>query len=278
MAKRQRLAWPLLAAMLAACASAPDAERAAAPADTQDIVIPAAQGELDRETRIESLPAGLPIRVLNPFGDVRVRFGGYESKLEWRFVAQNPEGAPPLSVETAVRDAFSLAVSLPPGATQRADQRLDLTLYIAEKHDLAIETQAGLIEVRGLRADLSARSRAGNISFRGITGRIDVHTDSGAIEGQFEGPLPGSTQRVETATGNIVLGLSDRLNARLMLASSAPFATDFSIAVEPQPGQEPNKRGSAELGKPESTIEVFSKRGELRLLRRVEFQDAAPGG
>ncbi len=273
MAKLRFIARLIVPALLAACAAAPK------PAATTDIALATAPAaEFDRDARIETLPAGMPVVVRNPFGDVRVRFGGYESKLEWRTVAQNPPGKPTLSVAAQASDTYRLDVVLPDGATQAPGQRLDLTLYLAEKHDLDIETQRGLIEVRGLRANLKARSQGGNIAFRGITGVVDVATTDGGIEGQFEGPLPGTTQRVQTTTGNVVLGLSERLNATLKLASSAPFATDFSVAVVPQVGQEPNKTGEAVLGKPESMIEVFSKRGELRLLRRVEFQDVAPGG
>ncbi len=272
MSDQRYLVWMAAAIALAACATTPRET-------STDLRLPLAPAaELQRDTQIKPLLAGMPIVVRNPFGDVRVRFGGYVSQIEWRSVAQNPPDAPALSVHAEQDDRFSLVVRLPDGATQQPGQRLDLTLYVAEKHSLDIETQNGLIEVRGLRAELQARSRSGNITFRGVTGAVDVATDGGEIEGQFEGPLPGTRQRVISGTGAIVLGLMDALNATMTIASSAPFATDFSVEVTQQPGQEPNKTGVLVLGKPESQIEVFSKRGELRLLRRAEFSSVAPEG
>jgi len=71
-----------------------------------------------------------------------------------------------------------------------------------------------------------------------------------------------------------VLGLVVDLNATLKLATSGVFATEFSVNIDPQAGAEPNKIGHAVIGKPEANIEVVSKRGEIRLLRRLEFRPA----
>jgi hypothetical protein len=137
-----------------------------------------------------------------------------------------------------------------------------------------VVTERGLIEVRGLKGSLKARSVAGNIVFRGIEGLVDLETGAGSIEGQLDPKPAGSQQRIVTSTGNILLGIVEGLNARLAMASSGVFATEFSVSIDPLPGQEPNKSAVAVIGKPESNVEVVSKRGEIRLLRRLEFRPA----
>ena len=262
----------------AGCAQQPVTVRADAP-DAPDPAV-AASADVDPETVIERsdsthlLAPKQVVRIDNPFGDVRIRFGGYESQLEWRGVAQNSGSEHKLSAIGSATEAFEIAVRLPAGTTVIPGQRLDLTAYVPEGHDLQINTEQGLIEVRGLHANVYARSRSGDISFRGIRGLVDVETGGGNIEGQLNKAPAGSQQRVATQTGTIILGLVDELNAALTLATSGVFATDFSIHIDPQPGQEPNKTARAEIGKPEANIEVVSKRGEIRLLRRLGFRPA----
>lgn len=251
---------------LAASTTEPEAAAAVTPAELEAMV--------ERIDGSHKLNPKQSIRIDNPFGDVRIRFGGYESLLEWRGVAQNGDAQQKVNVKGAAEDSFVLNVRLPDGATVVPGQRLDLTAYVPEGHDLQITTEQGLVEVRGLRGKLHVRSNGGDISFRGLHGLIDVETGSGDIEGQITHAPAGTQQRVATQTGNIILGLVDELNAALTLATSGVFATDFSIHVDPQPGQEPNKTARAEIGKPEANIEVVSKRGEIRLLRRLGFRPA----
>ena len=277
--------WALgmLVLAVAGCAQQPVAPTAA----PQPVPAPAAapqadvltEASIERSVNTQSLAAKQPIRIDNPYGDVRVRFGGYEPTLEWRTVAQQGAADNKIVVAGSSHEAFVISARLPEGVTLAAGQRVEITAYVPQGHDLDIVTERGLIEVRGIKdGNLKARSVAGNIVFRGIEGLVDVETGAGSIEGQLDPKPAGSRQRIVTSTGNILLGLVDGLNAQLDMASSGVFATEFSIKVDPQPGQEPNKSATAVIGKPESNVEVVSKRGEIRLLRRLEFRSASAAG
>jgi hypothetical protein len=234
----------------------------------------AAQLPIERSINTQALADGKSVRIDNPYGDVRLRFGGYEHVLEWRTVAQNGNAKDKIAITGTDANEFLVAARLPAGVALQSGQRVDITVYLPQGHHVAIVTEQGLIEARGLKGNLHGRSVSGNISFRGIAGLIDIETGSGDIEGQPEAAPGGSQQRIATTTGNIVLGLSEQMNAQLEMATSGVFATDFSVSIDPQPGQEPNKRAHAVIGKPDARIEVVSKRGEIRLLRRVEFRPA----
>lgn len=259
------------------CATQPERSGAVAapgadarPADLD----PAATVELKRSVNFHPLKAGQPVQIDNPYGDVRIRFGGYEPKLEWRTVGQQGSGDGEIAISGVDGASFQVLARLPEGKVLAPDQRVDITVYLPQGHALEVLTERGLIEVRGVKADLKARSVSGNIAFRDIAGAVDVETGGGMIEGQLDPAPANARQRIVTTTGNIVLGVVDGLNAGLTMATSGVFATEFSIQVDPQPGQEPNKRGTAEIGKPLSSIEISSKRGEIRLLRRLEFRPA----
>lgn len=262
--------WGLLALALTGCAQQPVTTASSVNAEPAAM----ADAKVERAVAIQALPAKQPIKIDNPYGDVRLRFGGYESKLEWRTVAQNGTADSKISVSGDSDGAFVVRARLPEGVTLAAAQRVDITAYVPQDHDVEVVTERGLIEARGLHANLKARSTAGDITFRGIKGLVDVETASGSIEGQIDAAPGNSQQRVATSTGAIILGLVEGLNATLNLATSGVFATEFSLAIDPQPGQEPNNTAHAVIGKPESNIEVVSKRGEIRLLRRMQFRPA----
>ena len=223
----------------------------------------------ERINRLEQLPAGLPVVVDNPYGDVRLRFGGYEDQVEIQGVLQQPDGAARIEL-TPVQDTanWRLQPRLPAGTVLAEGQRLDLVLFVAEGHSVTVSTENGLIEARGLKDLLNARSRNGSIRVRGIRGAMALETEFGEIEVALEQAPPGSQQRLRTRTGAITVGVTDDLNARIELATSAAFATEFSLQVQHLNGQEPNKHAQAVVGEPLADLEIGSLRGEIRLLRR----------
>lgn len=242
-----------------------------APTQTLDAAV---QHEIERTDNKQLMTKKVPVRLDNPYGDIRVRFGGYEGSLEWHTVTQNMGSANKIAITANAGDTFDISARLPAGTTLATGQRVDLTAYIPDGHDVEIVTERGLIEARGLKGNLKVRSTSGDVALRGIAGRLDVETGAGNVEAQLEQAAAGSQQRIATSTGNIMLGIGEDLNATLKLASSGVFATEFSVEIEGHANQEPNKRGQAAIGKPAAEIEIFSKRGEIRLLRRWEFRPA----
>lgn len=233
---------------------------------------------IDRVNWKEVLKVGTPVEVINRHGDVRLRFGGYRQELELQAIAQRPKGVDArfdLSLEPQ-DDGVRLEARLPDGIEPASGQRVDLVLFVAEGLPVRIRTARGLIEVRGLRGDLSARTDSGDIAVRGVSGLLDLESQSGSIEAAPQPAPAGSEQRIVTLTGPITLGLASEADLDLALATSAAFATEFSLEVTPRPGEEPNKTATARLGSGGALLRVESRRGEIRLLRRAPFVDADP--
>lgn len=233
---------------------------------------------IDRVNWKEVLAPGTPVEIVNPHGDVRLRFGGYRHELELQAIAQRPKGVEARFELALARadDGVTLEATLPEGRAPAPGQRVDLVLFVAEGLPVRIRTTRGLVEVRGLRADLTVRSESGAIAVRGVTGLLDLESQSGSIEAAPQPAPAGSQQRIATLTGPITLGLATESDLDLQLATSAAFATEFSLEVTPQPGREPNKTATARLGQGGATLSIESRRGEIRLLRRAPFIDADP--
>ncbi|WP_167285194.1 DUF4097 family beta strand repeat-containing protein [Marilutibacter alkalisoli] len=122
-------------------------------------------------------------------------------------------------------------------------------------------------------SDMDLVSTAGNIAARGTVGTIQAETGEGSIEISFADTAPaGSRQRLATRTGSIVVGVTDQLDARVRMATSAMFSSDYSIQVERHDGEEPNKTAHAVIGTPNADVLLESRRGEIRLQRRVVYR------
>lgn len=258
---------------LAGCAGTSGGVRSAQSADvTIDAPLAEAAAEPVRIDASAVLPAKHPIVIDNPYGDVRLRFGGYEHAVDLHAVLQQPEGAAAITLQPRDDGArYLIAPRLPEGALVAERQRIDLVVFVPDGHPVSARTEQGLIEARGLRSDLDLDSVSGDIALRGTAGTVDAATGAGSIEAALEPAPPGSRQRLATTTGVIVLAVGDDFDAELKLATSGVFATEYSLSVTHRAGQEPNKEALAVVGEAQAAVVVESRRGDIRLLRRAGF-------
>jgi hypothetical protein len=231
-------------------------------------VIPQPERQEFKATLVE----GQIVAIDNPYGDVRLRFGGFAQNIEVDAVVQTPTGAPVMALQPVIDNGrYLVAPRIPAGAILASGQRVDLVVFVPLGHAVAVRTERGLIESHGIRGNIDLHSTAGDIAVRGTQGSVQAQTGAGSIEASLNSAPPKSKQRLATTTGNIVLGVSDKLDAELELATSGVFATEYSLQVMPLQGQEPNKRARGVIGAATARIDVDSRRGEIRLLRRAEL-------
>jgi len=228
--------------------------------------------QLIRSEHSTRLKPGQAVIIDNPYGDVRLRFGGYEEQLELQSVAQQPPGADAIALQPAEEAGeYRIAPRLPQGRLLAEHQRIDLAVFVPKGHNVTVRTEYGNIESRSMRGDLDLRSTHGNIALRGTHGRVQAHTGDGSIEASLLAAPPGAQQSLTTSTGAIIVAVTEHLDARVQMATSALFATEFSLQVEELPGQEPNKRATTLIGADASSLSLESRRGEIRLLRWRDF-------
>ena len=286
MAQGRFLLW-IAVAGLACCAlpaAAADAPSPTASSESEATRELAGSTVIARSDINATLSAGQAVSIDNPYGDVHVRFGGFEHRIETHAVMQEPQDAAAhIAVTPTASDGqphYDLVARLPAGEVLREGQRLDLSVLLPEGHALRVRTEHGAIDVHGVHGDVDAVSVDGNIELRGIKGVIQAQTSSGSIEASLASAPRGSTQRLATTTGDIRVGVNDRLDAQLEMTTANQFATDYSLAITRHPGEERNKLARAVIGKKHARLKLESARGEIRLLRRASYtaKGKAPSG
>ncbi len=236
--------------------------------------------EPERQDLSFTLPKGQPIDVVNPHGSVFLRFGGYEHQLDIRATVQQPKGAMRFSFAPAAREGrFVVMPTLPAGVGRAEAQRFDLVLYVPENHPLSVRTTDGGIESRGIKSDVDFKSETGNISARGTSGALQVQSAEGRVRIMLGTAPAGSKQRFVTRTGDIVVGVTDALDAEILMSTSGTLSTDYSVAIEHRDREEPDKRaratvGAQKTGKDNAVVAVESLRGNVQLWRRAVFLEA----
>jgi hypothetical protein len=226
-----------------------------------------------RAEYVDTLTPGQAVAVDNPYGDVAVRFGGFEHKAETHTVLQEPAGASHIELKPSVdsEGRYRISPTLPAGAAIAEGQRIDLEVFVPEGHAVSVHTNQGSIEAKGVHGDVKLESVTGDISLRGIKGAIQAETDAGQIDASLSTAPRKSSQRLTTRTGDINIAVDDRLDAELQMATSALFATEYSLKIIRMPGHEPNKRAQALIGENHARLDVESRRGQIRLSRRINF-------
>ena len=220
----------------------------------------------------ETIEAGALIRVVNPFGAIHARFGGYENQVEILATIQRLKGGPSgPEVSISPTDSGGLDVTTGPGSepdrTGGPRSRVDLVLFVPEGAAVDAETGEDQINVKGLKGDLAARSDKGDIRIRSIDGRVRAKTVRGRIAASLETGVTEESQDLSTETGDIEVYLWEDAKMEVEIATSGEISTDFSIDIEHLRHEEPGKRARAIVGGGGPKLSLYTKRGHVRLLR-----------
>lgn len=221
----------------------------------------------------QPLKVGQAVAIFNPYGNVSVRFGGFGHLAETHAVLQEPAAGMHIKIESKLLEdgSYQIAAEMPGKGTAADGQRVDLSLLLPEGHALSVRTDRGSADVRGVHGNVDVKSTAGDIALRGISGVIRAETGGGSIQASLGTAPRGAHQRLVTTTGEIQVGVDDHLDAEIELATSAMFATEYSLDISRRPGQEPNKIARARIGAAASNLSLLSRRGQISLIRRAPF-------
>jgi hypothetical protein len=230
--------------------------------------------ELDRKETsqwFETVRPGQTVRVVNRFGRVYARFGGYEAKAEILATSQRLEAELP---ELEVRfshggDSLDISVGFAgeAGETTETRDRIDLVVFVPEGARLDARTRDDLIDVKKLKGDVVASSLGGDLTINSVAGRVSAKTARGNITATLATGATTEPQDLTTQTGDIEVWLWEDADLSVSLATSGEISTDFTLAIEHHRFEEPSKHATAVVGAGGPELTLRSKQGRVRLLR-----------
>jgi len=260
------------------------------PASADPLTLDEGTSEFERSSTqwLESIEAGGTVAVVNPFGNVYARFGGYDNQVEILATTQRLETELPELVVGVEQVEGGLDIVVGParptaggatGAAPVADSksfetrdRVDLVVFVPQGATLDVRTDDDLIEVKGLKGDVIASSVKGDVRIRSIEGRVRAKTTRGQISAMLETDATKQAQELTTETGDIEVHIWEDANFHVRIATSGEISTDFSLTVEHRRFEEPGKLAEAVVGQGGPELRLSSKRGRVRLLR-LQRQD-----
>ena len=212
------------------------------------------------------------VRVHNPYGDVRARFGGWSDQVEVLGNLQHlhPSGAHlELRIEPAA-EGLLVEVRYPTGTSTAAvdRSRADLAVLIPNGIALDVKARHGAIDCKGLRGDVFATTETGDITVRKLHGAVQATSDRGEILVVLEPDSTQAAQVLETRTGNIQAHLAPTASLRVEAATSGFITTDFSATIEHRDTAEPNKLATVVVGSATNQLSIRSLQGSVSILRR----------
>jgi hypothetical protein len=244
----------------------------------------AEESMIDRHAAVWQLAPGQTVSVMNPFGDVRLRFGGHQGTVELAAACQQLRiDGVQLAVLAAETDAgLSLVIDWdtkpgqePPPRPDGDLTRCDLAVLVPAGVRAEVTTTSGLIQAKGLTSDIVVRSASGEITFGKIRGSVTAQSDTGAIRGTLLSGVTGDEQRFVSSAGPVEIWVEERVDAVVRMATSGTVTTDFSLEITHHDDKVPSKSAVARIGEISNrTIVMEGRRSDLSL-RRVPIPVAA---
>ncbi len=190
----------------------------------------------------DPLPPGMPVKVVNLYGDVRVK-GIVDDHLPvFGILQKRNDTAFDPRVEIKHCDDVSTVTVLAGGAENEIEGsvtsrelgfRVDLTVFIPPASDVSVETRNGLIKIKGVKRDVFAKSVMGGIEIS-TPGSVRAETRGGDMLVAFKPCKQPSRSDLKTLTGDVSVVFPRPVDVVAALRTSGTISTDFSIDIEKQ--------------------------------------------
>jgi hypothetical protein len=174
------------------------------------------------------LPEASLLRVSNRLGDVRGRSSG-DGKLLVAATIQRfaPDQADAEVLITHEDGVVVVRTRYPSAEKRRPDGslngRIDLAVLVPSGGRMVVETDKGLIEVKGVDRDLSAKTGSGRL--RVTTSRaLEAETREGELVAVIRKPAVERPARVSTESGRIHVDVLNRPDLTLFVKSKGPIS------------------------------------------------------
>lgn len=213
------------------------------------------------------------LKVNNPIGDIRLRFGGYGDEFELIAMVQHIESVGQIRVSEKIEgDTYYLGVERFDKKTgeiitvkQNDKARIDFTVFVPIGRQIYATTEHGLAEARKMRDPVVLKTQSGQIFLRDNKNTIQATTVSGDIIGNLVKIESQEKQTFKTVTGLIDIWISEDAKHDVSMATSGDIISEFSTTMKRDLSKEPNKLVKVKTNGGGSEIEAYSKKGQIAL-------------
>lgn len=213
------------------------------------------------------------VRVDNPIGDIRLRFGGYKDEFELIAMVQHIESVGYLQVKEVVEDdTYYLSVERIDKESgkvielkQNDKARIDFTVFVPLGRTIYATTDHGLVEARKMRDPTTLKTNSGQIFLRDNKNTIQASTVSGEIIANLVTIDSKEKQVFKTVTGLIDIWIAEDAQHDVTMSTSGDIISEFSTSMNRDLSKEPNKKAEVKANKGGPQIEAFSKKGQIAL-------------
>ena len=223
---------------------------------------------VDTERWRVELPADSVLKVSNRLGDVRGRSSGDGKLLVVAIIQRFAPEQGDADVSIVTKGGEVVVETRYPSAEIRGEDgrlqgRIDLSLLVPAGGRMEIETDHGLIEIKGISRDLVARTSSGRL--RVTTGRtLTATTESGELRAVLKNATSSQPARLQTKGGPLRVDLLDTpglgIRARTGGKITPPQGDSERVQVA-------RKDGISELRMGESpwALNALSERGAIEI-------------
>jgi hypothetical protein len=202
--------------------------------------------------------------VLNPYGDVRLRAADAGDVLVSAMIQRRTSD--PVRAEVRLghpRGRMRIEV-IYPAAPQGDLHRVDITVFVPAGARLAVRTQDGMIQARGLENDVELASAGGDV-FLSTTGTAQVSVDRGDISAELGSDRWGRSPRLVTGEGDIVLRLPESADARVKIRAPGRISVHKLARL----GRRTTGGATVTLGRGDHSLFLETRRGGVTLLAPI---------
>lgn len=155
-------------------------------------------------------------------------------------------------------------------AEQPARSTVDVRGTVPRTTELRINFESGAVALSGIEGPIHVAHESGNVQIDGARSNVEVHIRNGDIQMGLQTIPPGTTVNLQTANGDLTLGLPAETSAQLTAATQAGAINvqDLQFASRRLQPQGAGARFEARLNAGDATVTLRTENGSITLRGR----------